>query len=238
MSNKSSEFKYFSNNDLDRITDNYMSPIFDKIFKKYSFNNILDYGCGNGTFGIYLSQNTQCKIIGIDGSKYALEQASKIGYNETYLIEDFSTIKVPLQDNTVDFVILKDVLEHLLDPHFVLNEAYRVCASKGLLLLHVPNHFPLIYRLKFLFTNDIDTQNYFPDSNDWNFPHIRFFKHNSIVEKAKKIGFNILEDYSYYFTAYLPKTSKVPVVKHFQRYLAQKYPNDFAIGFTLLCQKR
>ncbi|MBF0351743.1 MAG: class I SAM-dependent methyltransferase [SAR324 cluster bacterium] len=233
------EFKYFSNKDLDRINENYMKPVFDEIISKYDshLNHVLDYGCGNGVFGSYFKEHTSCSLTGIDASTYALEQAIKSGYDQVIQLGDFCSQNVPLHDNSIDFVLCKDVLEHLLDPLFVLNEIHRVLKINGLLLLHIPNHFPWVYRLKFLFTNDLDTQKYFPDATDWDFPHIRFFRLASLVNKLEERGFKILENYSDFFTLYLPKTGRIPGLTHLQKYLAAKTPDHFAAGFTLLCQK-
>ena len=232
------EFKYFSNKDLDRIDENYMDSIFDEIIEKNQFGTVLDYGCGNGIFGIYIKQKANCRIIGIDGSPYALKGAEEIGYDETFCVNDFCQDKIPMNDESVDFVISKDIIEHLLDPVFMLKEIHRVCRKNGLLLLHVPNHFPLLYRLKFLFTNDIDTQNFFPDASDWDFPHIRFYRHRNVIQKLEEIGFEMVEDFSQHFTVYFPKTARVPGLKQLQYMLSKKYPDHFSIGFTLLFRKK
>lgn len=56
MTNSRKSFKYFDNIDMDRIDNNYMEPVFDTIISKYEFNNVLDYGCGNGLFGSYFKK--------------------------------------------------------------------------------------------------------------------------------------------------------------------------------------
>jgi ubiquinone/menaquinone biosynthesis C-methylase UbiE len=237
-SNNIKDYKNFPNKDLDGINNNYMTNIFDDIIENYKFNNVLDYGCGNGIFGIYLKQKTQCNLIGVDGSEYGVKKSKELGYDQAYHIKDFCTQKIPLEDQSADFIISKDILEHLIDPDYVLNEVRRICKKDGLFLFHLPNQFPLKYRFKFLFTNNIDTQNYSPDANEWNLPHIRFYNHKCIIKKLKELGFDIIEDYSKYFVTYFPKTSKIPIINKFQQYLAKKYPSQFSIGFTILARKR
>ncbi|MBA7579797.1 Ubiquinone biosynthesis O-methyltransferase, mitochondrial [subsurface metagenome] len=153
----SREFEYFTNADIDRIQNNCMIPIFEDIIKKYRFYSILDYGCGNGLFGVFFKKKIQCKLTGVDGSPYALKKTSERGYDETILISDFSTIDLPLENESFDFVICKDVLEHLLNPSKVVQESNRVLSRNGKLLIHVPNHFSLVDVVKFLFTRIIYT---------------------------------------------------------------------------------
>lgn len=236
--NENIEYSFFKNTDMDRIGDNtYMRPIFDSILSKYSFDSVLDYGCGNGIFGIYFKKKINCKLIGVDASGYGLKKAKELGYDETIQINDFCTGELPFDNEFFDLVLLKDILEHLLDPYTVLKEAIRVLKVNGLLLLHVPNHFPLKYRIKFLFTNRIDTQNYFPDADEWNFPHIRFFTSGGLKNKLNEMGIEIIENYSDFFTTFCPVISHILYFKSFQRYLAKRFPDDFSYGYTYLCKK-
>ena len=45
---------------------------------------------------------------------------------------------IPLKDNSVDTVILSDVLEHISDPEKLLTEVHRVCRPQANLLMSVP----------------------------------------------------------------------------------------------------
>jgi SAM-dependent methyltransferase len=211
----SREFEYFTNADIDRIQNNCMIPIFEDIIKKYRFYNILDYGCGNGLFGVFFKKKIQCKLTGVDGSPYALKKTSERGYDETILISDFSTIDLPLENETFDFVICKDVLEHLLNPSKVIQESHRVLSRNGKLLIHVPNHFSLVDVVKFLFTRNIDTLHYFPDANDWNFPHIRFFSFLGLVRGLEKAGFQMIENYSFHFARLSGVCHYLPFINYF-----------------------
>jgi O-antigen biosynthesis protein len=239
MSEKGREYRFFADADIDRIDEiSFMTPIFDDIIARRDFRSVLDYGCGNGIFGIYLKEKNGCFLAGVDGSEYGLNQAKERGYDSTVRISDFSAERLPFQDGAFDLVMLKDILEHLMEPLFVLEEAARLLKEGGSLLLHVPNHFPLAYRIKFLITNRIDTQNYFPDSKEWSFPHIRFFTLPGLEEMLDKTGFSIAENYSDYFTTFCPGLSRLPFAKRFQRYLAKRYPDQFSYGYTFLCEKK
>jgi len=51
--------------------------------------------------------------------------------------------KIPLEDNSVDSILLTEVLEHCFDPGLVMNECYRVLRSDGSILITVPFLWPL-----------------------------------------------------------------------------------------------
>jgi 2-polyprenyl-3-methyl-5-hydroxy-6-metoxy-1,4-benzoquinol methylase len=232
-----SEYKNFSNQYLDDINENYMIPVFDKLITNYKIGQqILDVGCGNGLFGHYFKTKNNT-ITGVDASEYALNSAENRGYNEIHLVSDFCSEQLPFKDDSYDFVICKDVMEHLLDPVFLLKEIKRVVKKDGLVFINVPNHFSFFYRIKFLFTNNIDTQNFFPSSHEWDYPHIRFFTFEGIKELCLSQGFEYITHYSNHFTSYIPKTHIVPPIRKLQDNLAYRYPSQFSVAFPLLFKK-
>ncbi len=216
---------------------NYFSPVWDAVFELgVKPRNILDIGCGNGAFSVYAGKCTGARLFGVDGSKYALSKAAIHGYECLKHIDDFSFDRIDWDDNSFDFCLTKDLLEHLVRPKMVMQEAHRLLTKGGYLLVHVPNHFPLYGRLKFLFTSDIDTFGYFPSTPKWEFPHIRFFTRESLLDLATKTGFEIQLDLSYHFPA-LPGMAKVPFGLRAGRRLAQKFPSQFSEAITLLLRK-
>ncbi len=83
-------------------------------------NNILDIGCGNGVFAVYAGQLTGAKLFGVDGSEYALSQAAARGYKCLKHIDDFSFDRIDWDNNSFDFCLSKDLLEHLVRPTMVM----------------------------------------------------------------------------------------------------------------------
>lgn len=240
MKDVNDEFKYFKNeyiDDISRIDTNYMIPIFDDILKKNTFETMVDYGCGDGFFGMYCKEKKHCTIIGVDGSLYALHKAEKRGYDKTIVSEDFNKDTLPIDTGSIDFVLCKDVLEHLLEPSHVLQETHRILNDSGLLLVHVPYHFPLLSRLKFLFTCNIDTQGYFPAASQDEYPHIRFYTFQGLLQLLRKSNFEVVSDYNNYLIMGVPLLSRIPFFNRIIKVLARWSPNNFCIGFTLLCKK-
>lgn len=237
----SGECKYFDDALFDDITknseSNHFSPIWEQVTQSIKINNLLDLGCGTGVFSCGLKLKVSGKIIGIDASAFALEQAQKNGLDEVYIVEDFCNQKLPLKQETVDFVLCKDVFEHLLDPLYLLAEIKRVLTAEGHLLIHVPNHFPLKARWKFLFTNNLDTWEFFPNSKAWNFPHIRFYTYESFLELLAQENFKLVENYS----GLWPIIPMRRLWRHLPQSLIKKFvtknSTQFAQGFTLLVKK-
>jgi len=229
--------KYFD--DIAQINpdNNYFSPVWDAALKEVGeIHTMLDVGCGNGIFSAKAKRKTGCRLVGVDGSHYALKEAKVRGFDQLAPINDFNTDPLPFTEAEFDFCLCKDLLEHLLKPDFMLSQIHRVLKSRGYLLVHVPNHFTLYGRLKFLFTNDIDTYRYFEDANRWDFPHIRFFTHDSLIKLLGSLDFTIIRDLSHHFPA-LPYGRYWLPLPSLREQLIRRHPAQFAEGFTFLARK-
>lgn len=216
---------------------NYFSPVWeDTVSITGNFESMLDIGCGTGLFAAEAKARTGCKLYGVDGSDYALQQAKGIGFEALSLISDFNVDMLPFESEQFDFCLCKDLLEHLLRPDFVLKEARRVLKSGSFLLLHVPNHFTLYGRIKFLLNNNIDTYQYFPGAKCWNFPHVRFFTHESLIELLALEGFQVVQDLSHHFFS-IPYGRYLLPLSSVRRKVVDLFPSQFAEGFTFLARK-
>jgi ubiquinone/menaquinone biosynthesis C-methylase UbiE len=157
-------------------------------------------------------------------------------------VNDFCEDKLPFDDESFDMVFCKDVLEHLLFPDKTVHEMQRVLKKGGYALIHVPNHFTIKGRILFLLNNNIDPYNWFPNSNREEFPHIRFFTYESLLELLIKNNFHFVKNYSYHFPSlpYFPNRLKkvIPFGKRIDKYFSEKKPTSFAKGITILVKKR
>mgnify|MGYP003967951177 FL=1 len=98
-------------------------------------------------------------------------------------------------------------------------------------MIHVPNHFPIKGRLKLLFNNDIDPLGFFPDSKRWNFPHIRFFTRESLIELMSIEGFKVEKELSHHFVTW----SKL--FKYLPEDTINKNADLLSSGITILFKK-
>ena len=92
---------------------------------------VLDYGCATGSYGLAL-QREGFTASGADINPEYVAAANERGLT-SYLCEP----GLPLEDNSVDSVLLFEVLEHAHNPGELLAEAARVARSN--VLVTVPN---------------------------------------------------------------------------------------------------
>lgn len=92
---------------------------------------MLDIGCGTGWLADHFPDYT-----GIDGSPDAVRIAAERGRN---VIEGDVGSPLPFADEEFDGVVIKDVLEHLLEPQALVCEAHRVLRPGGLLFASSPD---------------------------------------------------------------------------------------------------
>ena len=236
-----SEFINFPNSFIDEIdkSDDYYIPVWEDVISMLeSVPQVIDIGCGSGKFSSFLYKNFKTSLIGIDGNEYALEKAKLNGFEKTFIVKDFNKDQLPLKDQSHELVFCKDVLEHLLDPIFLLWQINKIMKTGGKLLVHVPNHFPILGRIKFLLNNNIDPFGYCLGSNLWDLPHIRFYTYQSLDEMLLLSGFKIVKDLSYHFPA-IPLSSKFNFIQKniISKKLMTKYQSQLCCGFSILSEK-
>jgi SAM-dependent methyltransferase len=175
------------------------------------------------------------RVVGIEALSAAADSATSRGVPT--LVADLAGT-VPLESGKYDLVLCVDVLEHLLDPTHCLEEARRILKPDGLLVVNVPNHFSLSGRLRIILGSGIDSIEFFPQHADWDYPHVRFFRHSSIIALLGSCDFQIDEDWSGQFPS-------IPVVNRFNsfsgfrvgKFAAARWPDLFAGGFFLLARR-
>jgi len=133
-------------------------PLFPELMDLYGDHRrevVLDYGCGPGddVTGFLLWSNAQ-KVIGIDVSAKALGflrhrlALHHIDLDRVELIRiTDSTAKIPLPDDSVDWIQCCGVLHHTTHPKEILNEFRRVMkpGAQGRLMLY--NRDSVMYHL-------------------------------------------------------------------------------------------
>lgn len=106
---------------------------------------VLDFGCGTGTYTI-----PAAKLVGRNGKVYALDiskraldkmekKSRKEGLNNIVRIDASAEGKIPLEDNTIDHVLLINVLQEIDDKEGLINETYRILKTDGALSVY-PMH--------------------------------------------------------------------------------------------------
>jgi SAM-dependent methyltransferase len=110
-------------------------------------SKVLDIGCGSGEIAHVINEKGYA-VSGIDFSPVAIELARKQGINSQLADLDNG---IPFDDNTFNIVWAGDVIEHVFDPIFVLNEINRVLVPGGQLLCTIPYDLNIATRLRVFF---------------------------------------------------------------------------------------
>ena len=95
---------------------------------------VLDVGCGTG-FTLETFKNYGC-VVGVDNSEHALKFFKLRG--QFRLIQADMEQQLPFKQNKFDTIFAFDVLEHLNNDTYVMNELYRVCKKGSLVIITVP----------------------------------------------------------------------------------------------------
>ncbi len=101
--------------------------------------DLLDIGCGHGDFYAYCGPWLR-SYVGIEPSRSQLPRARAKGKGlKNFKVVAGQAEKLPLKAASVDFALIKEVLDHCYDPLKVLKEARRVLRPQGLVLITLTN---------------------------------------------------------------------------------------------------
>lgn len=156
----------------DRVFQYHLHEILVKVPK---VSKLLDAGCGLGYF------LAQCKAydiatFGMDISSYAVQKARRRTRTASIHRLDASVDRWPYSADMFDVLTLFDVIEHVDDDRFLLQEAYRVLKPGGLVYVTTQNNQGNLGRL---------VERFFPDDPT----HINKKSANVWRDEFKKVGF-------------------------------------------------
>jgi methionine biosynthesis protein MetW len=148
-------------------------------------STILDIGCGDGTVLDYLSKNCSPKdLVGVDLSIKAVEHTEERGYKAyqmDILSDDFKNF---LEDQSFDYIIITEVLEHIQNPEDVI-QACKGHFNKNL-FVSIPNMGFFIHRLRLLFGRAPLVVIQFHVKE-----HLRFWTHADFLYWCEHLGLSV-----------------------------------------------
>ncbi len=137
---------------------------------------LLDYGCGVGSFARYLTHQGH-RVYGVEPNTKARQFAMDKG------IQAFASLEA-LHPKSFDAILLWHVLEHLPEPEKALQEFYQRLAPEGHLVLAVPN------------LRSADAQHYGAHWAAYDVPrHLWHFSQGGIAQLAAQTGFRVRATY-------------------------------------------
>jgi SAM-dependent methyltransferase len=165
---------------------------------------ILDVGCGNGQFLAELDDKLgkRTQMYGVDYSEYKLKSAQAYPYEFRHCNLE---VGIPYEDATFDIVYSGEVIEHIYNPDFMLEECYRVLKPGGLIVVSTPNLQAWYNRVLFLFGiqplfYEVSTKSSHIGAGPLRrfkkqtapVGHIRVFNRRSIVDLVENEGFDVI----------------------------------------------
>ena len=133
---------YYSSNPFERKIWQKKKKTIKKFLEGVSAQNLIDLGCGDG--GLIDIIPSKIEYTGIDISPTQVSHAKKrvreIGRKNAKIIEG-DILNLQIRDNSYDISMLCDVVEHVLDPKKLLEEAKRITKKDGYIILGIPNEY-------------------------------------------------------------------------------------------------
>lgn len=181
---------------------------------------LLDLGCGDGALLSHVKKNN-LENRGLDISPEAVKKCAAQGISAD--VYDFSTQALPFRDNSFEYVVLLDVLEHVYDPKKLLTEARRV--SRKFLILSVPNFNSLPARIQVFLGHT-------PENNRPHKGHIYWFNYSLLQNMLESCNLKTVSTKTNTFY------EQIPIVGSIVRFLCGVFPSVFALSFVIKVEKR
>jgi len=160
---KKFEENFFKNSS--KLTIEFLKLKLKKNFKKL---NLLDLGCGNGSF-IYSASTYFKSVVGVDFSKKNLSY--KLSDNCKYIEADPENF-LKKENLNYHIITLNNVLEHVVNPRVFMNNLYKKLTKDQYLVLMIPNDFSKLQKnikkknnIRNYWVTYPEHQNYFNDDN-------------------------------------------------------------------------
>jgi ubiquinone/menaquinone biosynthesis C-methylase UbiE len=136
-------------------------------YRKFAGHRILDLGCATGNYCLELKRlGFDC--VGADINHEYIEKARAKGV-EAVVVSG----ALPFKDSSFDTVIISEVLEHLLDPKTVLQEAKRVTKNNVLVTVPDSSGLDLLKKMNLTYEHMLEAD------------HQRFYSKQSLEELLK-----------------------------------------------------
>uniref|UniRef100_UPI00404AC985 class I SAM-dependent methyltransferase n=1 Tax=Gelidibacter sp. TaxID=2018083 RepID=UPI00404AC985 len=149
---------------------------------------VLEVGCGRGTFAKQIKDYNNAEVWGIELVESEANLAETI-LDKVFIGKCEDIIK-NLPNEYFNAIYFNDVLEHLVDPYWVLSEIKQKLTTNGLIISSIPNirNFRVIKKL--VVNGDFE----YTDKGIMDRTHMRFFTKKSIKNMYENLGYKVLSN--------------------------------------------
>ena len=100
---------------------------------------ILDVGAANGATLKYIKERYDCRLYGIEPESKLAKEAVKYGKIYVGTVENWLHSPFEDYDSQYDFIIMADVIEHLLEPWAIVRDIAKHLKKSGAIFASIPN---------------------------------------------------------------------------------------------------
>lgn len=184
---------------MDRDNRAYHRPrvkLINSLLGQFQIQRILDIGCSHGTLidNDIIQTND---VMGVDISEEGYHALDN-GY-VLVKVCDIEEVGLPFPDLHLDVVLAGEVIEHIIDVHFFVDEIRRVLRPGGTAIISTPNHRTIQNLLLLAFANTLTDS-----AATYSSAHVRDWTTRLLRRVFEQHGFKCTSMMGAYFSGWLP----------------------------------
>ena len=124
---------------IDRRSRLFLERRFRTLLAPVARGRVLELGCGDGTFLMFLRQQGFAEVAGVDLSESQIRAAHERGLTQAQLGDNLAFLK--RHENDLSLIVAIDVIEHHSKPDALslMRAAHAALGPSGMLLMQTPN---------------------------------------------------------------------------------------------------
>ncbi len=124
-------------------SETYGRHLLDKIIRNIKVEKCVDLGCGGGSdLTIVKKYYPEAELFGVDFGLWNSDILQSLGIKP--LVLNIESDKLPFENESVDFIIANQVLEHTKEIFWINHEIFRCLKVGGVFFMGVPKSYLFI----------------------------------------------------------------------------------------------
>ena len=169
-------------------------------------SKILDIGCNNGDIRSFFENPN---YFGVDLDKELINQLIEKGISAKRV--DLNKEPIPFENEKFEYILLLDIIEHVVNPKKLLENAKKQLNPHGKMIITLPNDYHFLNKIRFVLNKHLTADPFAP------FGHLHYFPIKSGENFLKKSNFKILK--------------KIPIPSNKPAFLSQSIKNSLSKNF-------